>query len=124
ASLTRVVQKCLAKDPNRRWQSAADLADELRWIADEIRADAGRSKSAHTNEKASAPARRRPWLIAAASLAGGVALAAATMWIAARLTPVVALQPVRFAIVPPPAQSLNMQGFDRDIVVSPDGTHI
>ena len=30
-ALDRVVRKCLEKDPERRWQSAADLADELRW---------------------------------------------------------------------------------------------
>ena len=33
-ALDRVVKKCLTKDPDRRWQSAADLADELKWIAD------------------------------------------------------------------------------------------
>lgn len=32
-SLARVVRRCLATDPDRRWQSAEDLADELRWIA-------------------------------------------------------------------------------------------
>ena len=31
ASLDRIVQKCLAKDPNDRWQNAADLAAALRW---------------------------------------------------------------------------------------------
>lgn len=30
--LERVVRKCLAKDPDARWQSAADLASELNWI--------------------------------------------------------------------------------------------
>src|SRR5262245_18348832 len=30
--IDRIVQKCLAKEPERRWQSAADLADELKWI--------------------------------------------------------------------------------------------
>ena len=34
AALARIVQKCLAKDPERRWQSAGDLADELKWIVD------------------------------------------------------------------------------------------
>jgi eukaryotic-like serine/threonine-protein kinase len=32
--LERVVKKCLAKDPDERWQSASDLAAELRWISD------------------------------------------------------------------------------------------
>ncbi len=32
-ALDRVVRKCLAKDPEKRWQSAADLTDELRWIS-------------------------------------------------------------------------------------------
>jgi tRNA A-37 threonylcarbamoyl transferase component Bud32 len=32
-ALDRVVRKCLAKDRDRRWQSAADLCDELSWIA-------------------------------------------------------------------------------------------
>src|ERR1700724_636774 len=33
AALDHVVQECLAKDPESRWQSAADIARELRWIA-------------------------------------------------------------------------------------------
>ncbi len=33
AALDRVVRKCLAKSPDDRWQSAADLASELDWIA-------------------------------------------------------------------------------------------
>ena len=32
-ALDRVVTTCLAKDPEDRWQSARDLARELRWIA-------------------------------------------------------------------------------------------
>jgi Tol biopolymer transport system component len=32
-ALDRVVGTCLAKDPDDRWQSAADLGRELRWIA-------------------------------------------------------------------------------------------
>ena len=33
-ALQRVVKKCLAKDPDERWQSASDLASELNWIAE------------------------------------------------------------------------------------------
>jgi serine/threonine protein kinase len=33
-SLDRLVSKCLAKDPEDRWQNARDLVTELRWIAE------------------------------------------------------------------------------------------
>jgi eukaryotic-like serine/threonine-protein kinase len=33
-ALDRVVKRCLAKDPDDRWQSAGDLSSELRWIAE------------------------------------------------------------------------------------------
>ena len=32
AALDRLIRKCLAKDPDERWQSARDVADELRWV--------------------------------------------------------------------------------------------
>jgi Tol biopolymer transport system component len=31
--LDHIVSRCLAKDPDERWQNAADLARELRWLA-------------------------------------------------------------------------------------------
>jgi serine/threonine protein kinase len=31
--LDRLIKKCLHKDPDRRWQAAGDLRDELEWIA-------------------------------------------------------------------------------------------
>ena len=34
AALERIVRRCLVKKPEERWQSAADLADVLRWIAE------------------------------------------------------------------------------------------
>jgi serine/threonine-protein kinase len=33
APLDHVITRCLAKDPDQRWQSAADLAHELKWVA-------------------------------------------------------------------------------------------
>ena len=33
-ALDRVVRRCLAKDPEDRWQNAADLGSELKWIAE------------------------------------------------------------------------------------------
>src|SRR5262245_2281805 len=34
AALDRVVKKTLAKNPDARWQTALDLLDELKWIAE------------------------------------------------------------------------------------------
>jgi eukaryotic-like serine/threonine-protein kinase len=33
-ALGRIVKRCLAKDPDERWQSTSDLASELRWVAE------------------------------------------------------------------------------------------
>src|SRR6201997_3712351 len=33
--LDRVVRKCLAKQPEKRWQTASDMCDQLKWIAEE-----------------------------------------------------------------------------------------
>ena len=33
-ALERVVKKCLQKDRDKRWQTASDLTDELKWIAE------------------------------------------------------------------------------------------
>jgi len=72
-ALARVVKKCLAKDPDERWQSASDLASELNWIAE------GRSQG---GEAARVPAgsrrwERASWLLAATffllAVAGGAA---------------------------------------------------
>ena len=30
--IERLIRKCLDKDPDKRWQSAGDLADEIRWL--------------------------------------------------------------------------------------------
>ena len=40
AALDRVVKTCLAKDPEERWQSAADIKRELKWIAEGSQAGA------------------------------------------------------------------------------------
>jgi len=34
AALERLISRCLAKDPDDRWQTARDMAAELRWIAE------------------------------------------------------------------------------------------
>src|SRR5262245_4416661 len=33
-AMERLIRRCLAKDPDERWQTAIDLKNELRWIKD------------------------------------------------------------------------------------------
>ena len=51
-SLDRLVKKCLAKDPEARWQTARDLRDELQWVTE------ARSQSGVVSER---PAERQGW---------------------------------------------------------------
>jgi len=51
-ALDRLVKKCLAKDPDDRWQSSSDLASEWNWIAE------GGSQTAQAKP---IPAGRRRW---------------------------------------------------------------
>jgi serine/threonine protein kinase len=66
-ALDRLIRKCIAKDPDARWQTAADLRDELQWIAQQSLAGPAPAK----------PARR--WPVAAALLAV-LAIGAAALW--------------------------------------------
>ena len=73
ATLDRLVRKCLSKDPDARWQSASDIADELRWIG---------TGSGETAGVAPAPKPgRRSWIIAAGVTVALLAAAAgAWLW--------------------------------------------
>jgi Tol biopolymer transport system component/predicted Ser/Thr protein kinase len=69
-NLERVVKKCLAKDPDDRWQSASDLATELRWMA-----EAGSHPAVAATKET--PWKRATWLLAAVA-AVAIAIAALT----------------------------------------------
>jgi hypothetical protein len=77
ASLQRLVLRCLAKDPDDRWQTARDLAAELRWIA-----EGGSGTSAAPAAGARGARRAGLWgAVAGAALTAAVFAAAATwMW--------------------------------------------
>jgi Tol biopolymer transport system component len=55
--LERIVRKCLAKDPDNRWQTVRDLADELEWISD----DAGRAQPV-VADRGARPVRLNRWV--------------------------------------------------------------
>ncbi len=92
-ALDRVVRTCLAKDPDERWQSARDLANELRWIAE------GGSQSdanLHVSTAGSRGRRERVWKVTTAALAVA-AVALAVAYVQRLATPVPS---VRFVLAP------------------------
>jgi len=70
-SIERVVQRCLEKDPDDRWQSAQDLAAELNWIEQSLR----QPESGATPVVAPPAPRRWRFTVAGLALAAGVVLA-------------------------------------------------
>jgi hypothetical protein len=107
-ALERVVRSCLAKDPDDRWQSAHDVAAELRWIA-----EAGSQAGAPAPVVARRKNRERvAWAIAAAALA-------VAAWLGlVRAGPATAPSALRANILLPESLRLN------NAVVSPDGTRL
>ena len=111
-ALDRVVRKCLAKDPEDRWQNAADLGSELKWIAE------GGGSQVGVPVPVIAPAKRRaPWMpLAAALVAAAAGFAAA--WTLHRAPPA----PItRTSIDIPPQMELDRWS---SIMLSPDGASL
>ena len=92
-ALDHVLKKCLAKDPDQRWQTARDLKGELEWIA-----------SASPDATAAPAASRHrllPWLVAAALL---MAVLLLIPW---RGQPAAVAELVRFPVYPPPGTAFT-----------------
>jgi len=109
-ALERIVSRCLAKDPEDRWQTARDVAAELQWVSQ------GGSK---VGLPAVVTVRRRTregiaW--AACALAALVAIGFGVAWTRRAPEPP---QVVRFPLISPP----NTQNASPP-VVSPNGRHI
>lgn len=109
-ALDHVIKKCLAKDPDERWQNAYDVASELKWIA-----EAG-SQSVRIPAAKTKKAREKLWMIISALLLL-IAIAIASLYI--RRPEQTDPPLVRFTIAPPKDSS-----FEGTIAVSPDGKKI
>lgn len=108
-----VVRRCLAKDPDDRWQSAADVGSQLRWIS-----EAG----SRAGEAAPVAARRRGRLRAAWGLHAVTATVAviATLAIAAKLREP---RPVFNTSLLPPKDT-RFDGGSGTPTLAPDGGHL
>ena len=115
-ALVRLVGTCLAKDPEDRWQSAHDVATQLKWIAE------GGSQSGAPATLA-APRRSREvisWLLVALL----AALLAAVLLRRAGPSEGKSRLVMRFAIPIPPATIYAPSEVSRGVSVSPDGTRL
>jgi serine/threonine protein kinase len=108
-ALDRIVQTCLAKDPEERWQSAADVKRELRWIVEG--ASGVTTAPPRAREK-----KRRDWLPWALALIATIVAAIALLRTANQ--PSMPSETKRFSIVLPDKSAL------RAAVLSPDGTRL
>jgi serine/threonine protein kinase len=115
--LDRVVKKCLAKEPEKRWQAASDVCDELKWIAEQ---------GSQAAMPAPGTARRKVreqvvWALAAAAILA-VALVAAVLYFR---RPPAEIRAIRFAVLPPEKHTFPMLGNTPSFLsVSPDGSKL
>jgi Tol biopolymer transport system component/tRNA A-37 threonylcarbamoyl transferase component Bud32 len=113
-ALERVVGRCLAKDPEYRWQNTSDLASELRWIA-----EAGGTPVAGASSEALAKGRIREWLYAAMAVIFFIAAMVSAVSYR-RLThtspPAIAAE-----IAPPRKMLFKPAAFGGEPSLSPDG---
>jgi serine/threonine protein kinase len=115
-ALDRLVRKCLAKDPDARWQSSSDVADELRWITE---------GGSQTGAPVAVVSRRKRREGLAWTVAGLLALAfMGSAWIRYRDS-AEAPRLIRATIPPPEGTTLNSTSHRAGpVVVSPDGTRL
>src|SRR6266404_2567602 len=109
AALEHVVLRCLTKDPDERWQTARDLARELKWIAEGVRV-------AKVSEPAPRYRERFAWGLAALCMALLIWLGF-TQLRSARLP---GRQHIRLSLLPPPSTSFVPYSF----ALSPDGRRL
>ena len=116
-TLDRVIKRCLAKESDERWQSANDLTNELKWIAE------GESQVtlATTTTKGIRSLGRQALILSLGTLFLGSAITALAMWTLKTSPP----QPVtRTVINLPPGQQLAGVDPGPALALSPDGTQL
>jgi Tol biopolymer transport system component len=112
-ALQHVIERCLAKNPDERWQTMRDVKLELDWIAK------GRAstRSATSIRRGFRGREAAAWAVALAA-----ALAAAVLgFIAFRSAPVVA---TRFVVSLPPGTTTAVSETRTRIAISPDGRRL
>jgi predicted Ser/Thr protein kinase len=113
-ALEHVIKKCLANDRDDRWQSASDIAEELRWIS-EAGSQAGVAAPLTIRRKTREAI---AWAVAAIA----IAVAAYAMW---RMNTTPRIMPqLRMTIPLPTGTSIGSVGDQPTLAISSDGMRI
>jgi serine/threonine protein kinase len=105
---SHLVDRCLAKDPEDRWQAASDVRKELEWVR--------QAASAASSAVVTSPARSQVWLSIAVWIAAAVLLLGST-WLYLRAP---ATAQVLRSTVSLPGKSISLHSF----AISPDGRYL
>jgi eukaryotic-like serine/threonine-protein kinase len=114
AVLEHAIKKCLAKHPDERWQSASDLASELKWIAES-------GTNTTTLGVAERPGGYRAAAIWVTTAVAAIALAIGATYYAARPAPE---SPLMASVIPPPGVFADTSGRIGPPQISPDGKRL
>jgi Tol biopolymer transport system component len=110
-ALDRLVRTCLAKDPDERWQSAHDVAEHLRWIA-----EGGSTVGAPAAVVSRRKSRERvAWTLAALASAAALALLGARL-----ASPRSSTRVLRLSLRPPESPVRHVAA----LTPSPDGRRL
>jgi eukaryotic-like serine/threonine-protein kinase len=113
-ALDHTIRRCLAKEVERRWQSAGDLARELEWVAE------SGSQTGVSAARATRKTRERlAWIFALVA-----ALAAAVFAFVYFNKPTPQLQVLRSTILPPEGGTFIFNGPIGGAFLSPDGRSV
>jgi eukaryotic-like serine/threonine-protein kinase len=111
AGLDHIVERCLAKRPEDRWQTARDVKLELEWVA-------------APDRRTVSPAARRRFSRVAMLVAAVTAVVAAGAWLAISLSTRPPLATIRFIIAPPQGSTIARGVTGTRLALSPDGRHV
>ena len=115
----RIVRRCLAKDPLRRYQAARDLLNDLEEVHEWLERGRLEAADAHPTRKEGQSGRRLAAWLTIGLAVSALAIAAYVGWPRATSSGILPVQ--RFQLQPPPGVAILPTSTQSVLAVSPDG---